>query len=449
MIFSSITNAQNWNPLNGSIGFHCRALYADSSSNYLYASGNFQIVDGLQIKCIAKWDGNDWDSVGNGLTDFASNLVTFKSDLYACGAFSVINKIEIKTIARWDGFTWDSLSIQPDILSSDFVASVTADDSFLYVAGGFRSIGGISANSIATWDGAQWRSLNFPDLFPGSVSNTSTIVSACKFMNKLYVGGVFRSSPVDTIGHILCYDGVNWTKLENGIRGNLSGIADMCVYKGELYVAGLFTKASGNYGNNIQKWNGYQWSDVNGGTFGMGGGNGQIHRLIVFHDQLYACGVFTTAGGIVADKIAKYDGEKWCSLGSFFDNGIGNLAIYKDSLYVGGGFNTIDGDSIKYIASWNGGTYVDTCNGLDWVENEELQRSISIFPLPAETNIFVISTSLKITQITIYNSVGEKLKIKIVNSGNSMINLQDLVSGVYLFVIETDFGIISRRFLKL
>ncbi len=73
-----------------------------------------------------------------------------------------------------------------------------------------------------------------------------------------------------------------------------------------LYVGGNFTTAGGVAANSIAKWDGVRWTPVGGGTDGI------VSVLAVFNDgsgaALYAAGTFTTAGGVAASKIAKWNG---------------------------------------------------------------------------------------------------------------------------------------------
>jgi hypothetical protein len=74
---------------------------------------------------------------------------------------------------------------------------------------------------------------------------------------------------------------------------------------------------------------------------------------VVSGPDLYAGGQFTTAGGVLANGIAKWNGNSWSPLGS----GIGGysryvlaLAASDSELYVGGNFSTAGGKISSYAA---------------------------------------------------------------------------------------------------
>lgn len=133
-----------------------------------------------------------------------------------------------------------------------------------------------------------------------------------------------------------------------------------------VFAGGYFTTADGVIVNSIAKWDGGAWSALGSG---MGGGRfqGVVHALVVFDDRsgggpaLYACGTFTTAGGVPANNIAKWDGVAWSALGSGLNGTVDSLTVFDDgtgggpALYAGG-LHTFGGGSpmTGYVAKWNG-----------------------------------------------------------------------------------------------
>ena len=84
--------------------------------------------------------------------------------------------------------------------------------------------------------------------------------------------------------------------------------------------------------------------------------------------NLYAGGYFTTAGGVTATNIAKWDGSAWSALGSGM-NGDGDivyaLAVSGTNLYAGGDFTTAGGVPANYIAKWNGSAWSALGSGMN------------------------------------------------------------------------------------
>jgi hypothetical protein len=87
-------------------------------------------------------------------------------------------------------------------------------------------------------------------------------------------------------------------------------------------------------------------------TFGgLPGTDERVSALTVFDDgtgpALYAAGTFTIAGGVAANRVARWDGSQWTALGVGTDDHVLALATFDDgrgtALYAGGEFTTAGG----------------------------------------------------------------------------------------------------------
>ena len=126
---------------------------------------------------------------------------------------------------------------------------------------------------------------------------------------------------------------------------------------GNIYVGGDFITAGGVIVNNIAKWDGTKWSALGTGVFSQYGSSIQALAMDGA-GNLYAGGSFTNAGGVLANNIAKWDGTTWSALGTAPDFGVSNtvnaLAVDGGNLYAGGNFTTAGGVPVNRIAKWDG-----------------------------------------------------------------------------------------------
>src|SRR5205823_3890290 len=79
---------------------------------------------------------------------------------------------------------------------------------------------------------------------------------------------------------------------------------------------------------------------------------GSVSALAASGSDLYAGGHFSTAGGVSASRIAKWDGSAWSALGSGANGIVWALAVSGrgSDLYAGGDFTTAGGVSASRIA---------------------------------------------------------------------------------------------------
>lgn len=139
-------------------------------------------------------------------------------------------------------------------------------------------------------------------------------------------------------------------------------VRTLTVYNGDLYAGGNFTTAGGIAANYIAKWDETTWSVAGTGM------NNQVLDIIVYNGNLYAGGNFTTAGGTTVNGIAKWDGATWSALGTGMNNSVRALAVYNGDLYAGGSFTTAGGVAVNYIAKWDGTTWSAVGAGMcNWI----------------------------------------------------------------------------------
>ena len=98
-----------------------------------------------------------------------------------------------------------------------------------------------------------------------------------------------------------------------------------------------------------------------GWTAGFDGGDfdGPVYAIATFDDgngpATYVGGAFTTAGGLPASNVARWDGATWTPLDEGTSGRVRALAVFDDgrgpALYVGGGFEEADGRLVAPIAA--------------------------------------------------------------------------------------------------
>jgi hypothetical protein len=155
-----------------------------------------------------------------------------------------------------------------------------------------------------------------------------------------------------------------WSPLSSGTDEFVQSIA-INYTTGNVYASGIFITAGGVTVNNIAMWNGSSWSTLGGGC----DAGVSVVKIDPANGNVYAGGFFTTAGGLPANYIAMWNGTSWSPLG----NGCGPLetiAVFNSTnVYAGGFFTTAGGVPANYIAKWNGSNWSALGSGFNTTVN--------------------------------------------------------------------------------
>jgi hypothetical protein len=177
----------------------------------------------------------------------------------------------------------------------------------------------------------------------------------------LVVGGEFSRVGSIRASNVAAYDLVSgtWSALGGGlgdypIYGRVRALA--VLPSGELVAAGYFTTASGVPANRIARWNGSTWAPLGSGLTGVSGGNVDVMALAVMpNGDLVAAGNFAAAGGVLTNQIARWNGSSWAPLGQGISGYVYALAVLPSGdLIAGGNFYGAGGGSANHIARWDG-----------------------------------------------------------------------------------------------
>jgi hypothetical protein len=314
-----------------------------------------------------------WSSLGtgssNGVNSTVYALAVVGNEVYVGGYFTSAGGVSANRVARFNTLTntWSSLGTGSSNGVSGtglvYVYALAVVGNEVFVGGTFTEAGGVSANRVARFNTQTntWSSLG-----TGSSNGVNNQVNALAVVgNEVVVGGGFTSAGGVSANYVARFNTQTntWSSLgtgsSNGVNNQVNALA---VVGNEVFVGGVFTSAGGVSANRVARFNTLTntWSSL--GTGSSNGVNYWVNALAVVGNEVFVGGTFTQAGGVSANGVARFNTQTntWSTLGTGSSNGVSGsvfaLAVVGNEVFVGGNFTSAGGVSANRVARWNSGT---------------------------------------------------------------------------------------------
>ena len=276
-------NDTSWTSLPNPVGIAYPltfAIYDDT----LYVGGDFPWSG--SISHVYKYNGTGWGQVGGdfdeALWSSTKQLLTSNGQLISGGHYTSINGSTINNIASWNGQTWNSLGEG----LNGAVWKLAEHNGQLFASGDFTASGSdTTVKHIAKWDGTNWLPLD-------TTFSLRTAGAMISFDSMLIIGNVW-----DTIGGIPMKGIAAWNGTTFTSRGNnlIRHINNFGIFNNDLYLCGdLYTLNQNDYANVVLKWNGFFWQQV-GVEFDQ-----PVLTIDDFNNQLFCGGFYTSPASYIA-----------------------------------------------------------------------------------------------------------------------------------------------------
>lgn len=342
----------NWFPYGA--GFNGGAAALIVHNNELVAGGSFTTPAGR----VVRWDGANWSQFGIGIASGSvAALASYNGDLYAGGSLtSQGNIVRFNSAAA----TWSPLSGGGALncpgggSCSPRVNALLVKDGLLYVGGQYASAGGLAANGIAAYSSATgWQSVGggFTAGLSGSAPTVNTLGA---FDNSLFAGGAFVAAGANTLNSVARWTGGDWVDVAGGVQyGFVNTLGE---FGNRIFISGPIRAAGVSNTDSLAAWNGAAYESI-------GSANNTVSSFLDDgNGVLYACGAFTSIGGVSASRIAMWNGSAWSQVGPGLANRVSSVAIYQNSLYACGDF--FGGSNPTRIARFSNGSWSGLLTGL-------------------------------------------------------------------------------------
>jgi PKD repeat protein len=354
LFFSSITHAQTWQDVGGGTNNSSHGLL--TWNNKLIDLGSFN----NPCNRVAQWDGTSWTCLLGGVGIVARAGVVWDGKLIVVGDFWNVAQpcTGCNGVAVWDGVSWTPLDngVNNDVL----VCTVWQNQ--LVIAGDFTQADGVPCSRIVKWNGTNWESIG--PTSPTTFSND--IRCMVEYDGDLYVGGDFNNvGGCSACDGLVKYDPATNSWVGGDVGVDLVGGVDFsvrCLYvnpaDGNLYMGGEFPElwdgdaaaADPNMAY-IAMYDGHNWTPLGTGL------NEYVRAIHEYNGDLVAGGYFTNAGGVPANKIARWDGTNWNAMGLGFDGAgvdeyVKSATVWNGIFFAGGAYTQAEGNPMDYIAQW-------------------------------------------------------------------------------------------------
>ena len=106
----------------------------------------------------------------------------------------------------------------------------------------------------------------------------------------------------------------------------------------------------------------------------------------------------------------------------------------------------IDAQGNKWFGTFNGVSELlaETSTGVQTVNSE---NQLTIYPNPVQ-NVLNIDLHVKMGTLEVFDITGKSVQYKLINGNNMSIDVSGLRAGIYLLQINSNDGIVNRKFVK-
>jgi hypothetical protein len=327
----------------------------------LYVGGSFWVASAKSSRGLARYSGGAFVPVssGPGFNAEVISMCAFErlgtTEIYAAVERSTGTSVDgYPSVRRWNGTSWSA----PGTLSGDpaVLSVATYDDGIgarVFAIGGFTTIAGQPAGGLAAWDGASWSAPNAQPTLNARALRVLDLGSG----PRLLVTNVNMAPYGLPVGaYVARWTGSTWQAVGPAIPGQIVDVA-VLEEPGQLVLHAI---TAGPPGSALWRLDPVTstWSPV--GSF-----DEAPEAIASFDDgsgpALYVCGRFSTAGGIAANHVARWDGSTWSAVGGGLGvpgSNVVDLEVHRDGarvrLFATGNFLH---EGRRGLAAWDGSAW--------------------------------------------------------------------------------------------
>jgi len=181
----------------------------------------------------------------------------------------------------------------------------------------------------------------------------------------LVAGGGFRNSGATPTAFVARFDGTSWQPYGSGMNTTVFALAQRPSSAaggasggaGQIFAGGWFTTAGGTGVNRVSRWTGTNWATVGSGPQ-IGMSDWVWDLKVLPSGDIVAGGAFNTATGVSTPKLARWNGTAWSGFGSGLVGGevFEVFPLANGDVVVSGNITSAGGAPVRNVARWNSAT---------------------------------------------------------------------------------------------
>ncbi len=321
----------------------------------LIAAGSFTNATNPALRNIARWNGNEWRPLGDGLEKEVYAVAGNERALYALHRRNTTMVVGRSVVSRWDGHDWIRIGV---VQSTDpYGRLFVGPEDDVFATGLFAGVDSVVAPGLAHWSGTEWEPM-VKGASGGVAGIINTVFALAEHQGSVYMGGIFLSAGDELSDGLARWDGKKWHDVSGGIGAWFHRIHALVSSGDRLFASGAFTNIGGVAANNVASWDGSRWAALGPGI------SNSVLALAWWRSNLYAAGRFQFAGSNAAENIAEWDGTTWRPLGEGCNSNVNAMIEWRGDLYVGGRFTSAGGNSVSRLARWDSVHWSDAGGGV-------------------------------------------------------------------------------------
>jgi hypothetical protein len=447
----------------GGVEGKINVMKTSSDGNLLIMAGDFSEVDGVAANSIIAWDGENWQTYGDGVEGEIHTITTHSQDkFYIGGSFILNGNEEFSNIAFWNGTLWEGL--QKGEMNGTVYSLLFKNDE-LIAGGDFQNIDNQPFKYLAKLPitpNSDWN--NYAKKYNSNTSSYDYILNAFavngpvrSLIDKnghLIVGGKYTETAPDisdvnvnsmSTKNISYWSNNNWTTVFDDALESIENV--FFGGDGKVYISGSL-----EYENDLGILEGGGFNYEMFQQLDADDGENRFHGFVEHNEAIYAYGdivpyisLISSVGFIQVGGDFSSQGQ-WEGLGAQFNKSVRAAEVFQEEIYFAGDFTTISSSLTN--SEFNGlvkSPFTGETNSVKEGVFEE--NKIQIFNVENQLNIRYENLG-KNTTLNLFNLQGQILKsINLPQGSQEMaIGLSDWSSGMYVYQVVNDKGKQAGKF---